>query len=154
MSSNLSNFLKDQEGCKLDAYSSLEKGDTKTIGYGHVMQPGDPDKITNEQANSMLDADIKKHSDYARNAVGGDVFDNLSQNQKDMLSEYSYSLGPSFNTKFPKMTQGILDNDKDVMMKEYKRNFTNKEGNKVELKRRNDAFRDTFINQVPDKANE
>lgn len=68
-----------------------------TIGYGHVMEPGDPTHVTEAQARAWLLEEIE--NEYAPEAFaalearGYDV-ESLSALQKAAVVSFAYNLGP------------------------------------------------------------
>ncbi len=117
---------------------------TRDIGYGHKITPRQEkakmiygidfsNGITEQQASWILVRDIEKHARLARLHVGKDLWDNLNQAGKDLLTDFSFTgtLG-----KFPNMFDAIRSRDKQRVIREYRRYFT-KGGEKTEMKRRN-----------------
>ena len=66
----------------------------------------------------------------------GKNYDNLSENQKKLLVDYSYNTGDAFG-KFPKMSKAIVNGDVKGMNAEYKRYYTDKSGQRKEIQQRN-----------------
>lgn len=93
------NFLKGVEQLRLTPYddqtkkpiSSYVKG--ATIGYGHLIQPNEwslySGGITGEQAESLLNQDMKPAQDAVRNLVKV----SLSSNQFDALTMLAFNIG-------------------------------------------------------------
>lgn len=89
----IDNLIKKFEGCRLKAYRD-PKG-ILTIGYGHTSAAGNPlvtegMTITQNQAEQILKQDLVKFE----NAVSDLVKVNLSQNQFDVLVDFTYNAGP------------------------------------------------------------
>lgn len=64
-------LIKSFESCSLTAY--MMKGEKYyTIGYGHVIYPGDntPHKISKKKADSLFDSDMEKYNALARELLG------------------------------------------------------------------------------------
>lgn len=84
-------FLKAQEGCRLEAYN-LGDG-AWTIGYGHY---GDDVyegmTITEEEAEALLRSDLVEYEGYVID-VALSKFPTLNQNQFDALVSYTYNRG-------------------------------------------------------------
>ena len=90
----INKLLKPFEGCKLVSYRC--PAGIWTIGIGHTSAAGLPDvmaglKITEDQANSILKADLVKFESY----VNAMVKVPLSQNQYDVLVDVAYNIGPA-----------------------------------------------------------
>jgi lysozyme len=90
----INKLLKPFEGCKLVSYRC--PAGIWTIGIGHTSAAGLPDvmaglKITEDQANSILRADLVKFESYVNTMVKVP----LSQNQYDVLVDVAYNIGPA-----------------------------------------------------------
>ncbi len=107
-------------------HKSVEGG-TETIGYGHKLTEEEKhtgriyDKdmqygITDSAVEEILALDIQAHSESAKRYVGPKAWESLSQNQKSILTAYSYNVGLS---KFPKFTTAIIKGDWETAKKEY-----------------------------------
>lgn len=59
-----------------------------TIGYGHVILPGDPEKVTKQEALELLKKDLQSREGQL-NKLGL----NLTQNQFDALISFIYNVG-------------------------------------------------------------
>lgn len=95
LSNNAVKFLHGSES--YSAYVYKDQGGKDTIGYGHLIQPGEKFKepMSEEEARALYNKDIKKFI----NAVY--EFDtkyslNLTQNQFDALVIFTYNLGENF----------------------------------------------------------
>lgn len=77
------------ESLVLRVYS--DQAGLPTIGYGHKLRPGEsfPNGITQEQAESLLDADVA----WAEAAVNGAALIPLTQNQFDALVSFTFNCG-------------------------------------------------------------
>lgn len=112
------NFLANQEGMNLNAYldgANMKTGkDLVSIGRGHqikeheyaqgYIQAGDDrvaisgnngldTKLTKKQAEDLYKTDEKIYSDIARRDLGSDVYDKLTEKQKEALTSYAYNVG-------------------------------------------------------------
>lgn len=118
------------------------EGGTDTIGYGHKIKAGEDFSkgLSDEQVNNLLIQDLRVHEDVVKNEIGTDVYTNLDINRKQMLIDFAFNLGTLKG--FPKFTQGVIDNNIQVMQDEYPRYS----GGQL-LKRRNDIFYNTFLNK-------
>lgn len=83
-------IIKKYEGCRLVAYRC--PAGVLTIGYGHTgdVKPGD--KITQEQANSLLLKDIRKFEKYV-NTVNKEGVYNFNRNEFSALVSFTFNLG-------------------------------------------------------------
>jgi len=81
------------EGCRLEAYKC--PAGVWTIGYGHTEGVQSGQRITQQQAVGMLQADAEKYADYV-NAYkkNGIISFSLNQNQFDALASFTYNCGP------------------------------------------------------------
>jgi len=126
-----------------------------TIGRGHLINDGKSpagyDKgLRDAQVETLFRQDLTAAIDKAQRAVGDDEWRRLDPRRKFMLTDFAFNLGGRFNEKFPKFTQGVLDNDPKVMKKESKRFYKSRAGDMKELKRRNDSFSAFFDLTEPD----
>ena len=81
-------LIKKFEGLRLDVYDDV--AGKPTIGYGHLIKPGETfDRITEDQADSLLLADVQTTVKCVTNLVRTAV----SQNEFDALVCFAYNLG-------------------------------------------------------------
>lgn len=80
-------LIRRHEGLRLEAYKC--PGGVWTIGYGHTGGVKEGDRITEEQAERFLDADIAR----AEEAVERLAKSELSQNQFDALACFVFNVG-------------------------------------------------------------
>lgn len=81
-------LIKQFEGCSLTKYLCV--AGYPTIGYGHVLQPGDSqDPITQDQADALLREDVHKFE----RAVAKLTPRALNQGQFDALVSFTFNLG-------------------------------------------------------------
>ena len=79
-------FIKEQEGCRLQAYEDVVG--VATIGYGHTpCNMGD--EITQDEADNMFEDDARQFEQCVEQMV--EV--SLTQGQFDALVSFSYNLG-------------------------------------------------------------
>tara|TARA_Y100000817_G_scaffold312262_1_gene305843 strand:- start:477 stop:920 length:444 start_codon:yes stop_codon:yes gene_type:complete len=81
-------LIKKFEGLRLKAYKC--SANVLTIGYGHTGGVKETDKITLEEADSLLEKDIAKFEEY----VNDNVMVKLNQSQFDALVAWTFNLGP------------------------------------------------------------
>tara|TARA_B100000214_G_scaffold174783_1_gene125582 strand:- start:3073 stop:3516 length:444 start_codon:yes stop_codon:yes gene_type:complete len=81
-------LIKKFEGLRLKAYKC--SANVLTIGYGHTGGVKETDKITLEEADSLLEKDIAKFEEY----VSDNVMVKLNQSQFDALVAWTFNLGP------------------------------------------------------------
>lgn len=110
-------FLAKEEGLKLKAYldGSTKSGkDLVSIGRGHQIKDheyaqgfiqagqdkipisgnkGLDTKLTKEQAEALYKKDNAEYSDKARNKLGAEHYDKLTDKQKAALDSYAYNIG-------------------------------------------------------------
>ena len=82
-------LIKKFEGCELEAYQDAVG--VWTIGYGHTKNVQEGQKISEEEAESMLTHELMEYCKYVEDAVEVP----LHQNQFDALVSWTYNLGPS-----------------------------------------------------------
>jgi lysozyme len=107
-------FIASQEGFVPHVY--LDQASIPTIGYGHVMRPGDPTTVTVDQALAMLHTDVG----YAEEAVNLLVRVPLSQNAFDALVSFTFNVGTgslSTSALLHLLNQGRSDQAADEFLK-------------------------------------
>jgi GH24 family phage-related lysozyme (muramidase) len=153
------NFIKLIENVSKTGYDNRKKlwfphkspeGGLKTIGYGHKIQSAEEERrlmstgLTDKEAEDMLIKNLTIASRRAKSDVQkrfpGAVLD---QAQMEMLTEFAFNLGSL--TGFPKFTDAVVKGDWSTAKKEYHRNYTDKDGNKHRLDRRNTAFFNRYL---------
>tara|TARA_R100000231_G_scaffold53798_1_gene45228 strand:- start:290 stop:733 length:444 start_codon:yes stop_codon:yes gene_type:complete len=82
-------LLKKFEGCKLQAYQ--DSVGVWTIGYGHTKDVQEGLKITQEEAEVMLQEEMPEYEEYVKKYVTHP----LEQHQFDALVCWTYNLGPN-----------------------------------------------------------
>src|SRR5690606_9302079 len=95
LSNNAVKFLHGSEG--FSAYVYKDQAGKDTIGYGHLIKPGEKFKepMSEEEARALYNKDIKKFID-AVNEFDTKYSLNLTQNQFDALVSFTYNLGENF----------------------------------------------------------
>lgn len=109
-------FIKDSEGIRLEAY--LDTKGIPTIGWGSIWLSGRRvvmgDKITQEQADSMLDDYYRKEIEPTINKLPSYI----TTNQKKALVSliYNWNANGFLNSK---LYQAILRKDKATIIREW-----------------------------------
>ena len=115
-------LIKKFEGLRLKAYKC--SANVLTIGYGHTGGVKETDKITLEEADSLLEKDIAKFEEY----VSDNVIVELKQNQFDALVAWTFNLGVG-NLRNSTMLKKLNEADYDSIPFEMRR--WNKAGGKT-----------------------
>ena len=127
------------------------EGGNDTIGYGHKLQNDQEwmqSGLDNDEVERLLIGDISKAAEGASRVIsefGSDDFDSLSQNCKEIFTDFVFNIGPNGLRKFPKFVNATLDDEKDVMHQEYKRYYRTGSGELRELEHRNLEFSKMFL---------
>jgi lysozyme len=87
ISENGLNLIKQSEALRLDAYQ--DSVGVWTIGYGHISGVKENDRITEEQADAFLKADLETVEKCIANCVSV----SLTQGQYDALCSFVFNLG-------------------------------------------------------------
>ena len=115
-------LIKKFEGLRLRAYKC--SANVLTIGYGHTGGVKETDKITLEEADSLLEKDIAKFEEY----VSDNVIVELKQHQFDALVAWTFNLGVG-NLRNSTMLKKLNEADYDSIPFEMRR--WNKAGGKT-----------------------
>jgi len=115
-------LIKKFEGCEYNAYKCA--AGVWTIGYGHTADVKEGDLVTQQEADKILEEDMKEYEGYIKSAVTVD----LNQNQFDSLVSWVFNLGPS-NLSSSTLLTKINNKDWDNVPEQIKR--WNKAGGKV-----------------------
>ena len=115
-------LIKKFEGLRLRAYKC--SANVLTIGYGHTGGVKETDKITLEEADSLLEKDIAKFEEY----VSDNVIVKLNQSQFDALVAWTFNLGPG-NLRESTMLKKLNNEDYESVPFEMRR--WNKAGGKT-----------------------
>ena len=136
-------FIKDFEGCKLEAYQC--SGGSWTIGYGHTRNVQEGDKITNKEADAFLIKDIEMVEHHVNRLINV----HLLTNQWDAVVSWCFNLGCG-NLRASTMLRVINAGDIDKVSEQIVR--WDKAGGKVVagLTRRRKAEAELFDNAVYD----
>lgn len=126
-----------------------------TIGRGHLINGGaSPDGfaqgLTDDQVENLFRKDLEEAEAAARKVIGAS-FDTLPRKSRQLLTDFSFNLGPGFADEFPNMTRAVLRGDKATARAESKRFRTAPDGSKHPLKDRNaQTQRFFFGEEIPD----
>lgn len=94
----MSDLIKHFEDCRLTVYA--DSAGLPTVGVGHLVRPEDNlklgDKITQEQADRLLDLDLYDAEMRVKKAIP-DLYYTLTQNEKEALISLAFNLR-SFET--------------------------------------------------------
>ena len=130
-----------------------EEGGLDTVGYGHKLTKTENamgqvygyklDTLTKEQADDILLRDLEKRNQLLINKLGK-AYTNLDPKRKQMLLDIEFNVGDAPGV-FPNFTEGVLQNNINVMKKEYERKFTDSKGDTRPLTRRNELFSNFFF---------
>ena len=136
-------FIKDFEGCKLEAYEC--SGGVWSIGYGHIRNVQEGDKITNKEANAFLIKDIEMVEHHVNRLINV----HLLTNQWDAVVSWCFNLGCG-NLRSSTMLRVINAGDIDKVSEQIVR--WDKAGGKVVagLTRRRKAEAELFDNAIYD----
>lgn len=103
-SSNLVKFIENHEGFASTAYNGVDYWND-TIGYGHVVMPGENiTSLSEEGAQNLLKNDLTTY-EASVNKEFADT--KLSQNQFDALVSFAYGLGANIWSKTPQLVNDI-----------------------------------------------
>ena len=111
MDNNCYLLVKNFEGCKLKAY--LDSVGVPTIGYGATYYKDGSkvkigDKMTQQEAEDLLQFDIEEFSSRVKGLVKSDINDS----QEDALISFAYNLGLN-NLKISKLLKKVNINPDD-----------------------------------------
>lgn len=131
-------LIKHFEGCELEAYKC--PAGVWTIGYGHIKGVQEGMKITEMQAEEMLQSELIEYEGYINDLVEVE----LNQNQFDAMVSWVYNLGGG-NLRSSTLLKVLNAGDYDGVPAQMLR--WNKAGGKVleGLTRRRQAEADLFV---------
>lgn len=124
---------------------SLEGG-TPTIGFGHKLSTEEAatgvyeSGITRDEAMQLLAEDAGRAVTYARHFIGPE-FLNLTQLERQMVTELAFNIGPRRLRKFLRFRHAILESDLPRALEESKRYYKTVDGDPVMLELRNRQLR-------------
>lgn len=145
-------FIKNQEnpGLRHGLRHKSPEGGTDTIGYGHKLTAAEDragevygiklDGMTKADAETILEKDIQAKAKSAKRKYEEKYdgsWDDLTGPQRHLFLDFEYNLGNW--KKFPSFFDAVVENDVDGMIQEYKRYFTDPNGERKEIKSRNQA---------------
>ena len=78
----------------------------QTIGYGHLIKPGDNfgGSISKARANRLFDKDFNQHLEYAKSAPG---WENATAQQKAALVDLTFNMGAGWWNQFPLFSEAM-----------------------------------------------
>ena len=115
-------LIKKFEGCELEAYQ--DSVGVWTIGYGHIKDVKQGDKINQDEAENLLEEEMPEYEGYINDMV--EV--SLEQCQFDALVSWVYNLGPT-NLSSSTLLKVLNEGEYDEVPFQIKR--WNKAGGKV-----------------------
>ena len=91
-------MIKVHEGLRLDKY--MDSRGFPTIGYGHLIEPGEsmPNRISQQKADELFDEDYTHHKAAAMRIPG---YDKANAMQKAALIDLTFNMGPAWADGFP-----------------------------------------------------
>jgi GH24 family phage-related lysozyme (muramidase) len=97
-------MIKVHEGLRLDKY--MDSRGFPTIGYGHLIEPGEsmPNRISQQKADELFDEDYTHHKAAAMRIPG---YDRANAMQKAALIDLTFNMGPAWADDFPKFKQAF-----------------------------------------------
>ena len=133
-------LIKKFEGCELEAYQ--DSVGVWTIGYGHTKTVHEGMTITQEEADNLLNLDIREFEKYVQSIVKVP----LKQHQFDALVSWTFNLGP-YNLMNSTLLKELNSSNYSKVPSEIKR--WNKSNNKVldGLVKRREAEAKMFWNE-------
>ena len=150
-------FVKNAENAGRVGYNAVEdqwlphpspEGGLPTIAYGHKVRKDELDTmrrgVSELEATNLLKADLDTAYLAVVAYVMGRIGDiDLTELQTEMLVEFAFNLGSLRG--FPKFTLAVVNEDWETVKKECVRSYTDAQGKRHELTRRNDLFRRRFF---------
>ena len=124
------------------------EGGRKTTAFGHKLKgaesyPG----LTQTEANDLLREDIgvafKATGSYVDKNFGEGTWRGLPQSSREALTDYQYNLKGGV-ASFPSLTKAVIDQDQPNIVREFRRGYTDKDGVKKDLSRRNQKWWQKF----------
>ena len=108
-------LIKSYEGLSLEPY--YDAGGKLTIGYGHLIKPGEfYTKITEVEAHALLQQDMKVAEAYVKRFVKV----SLQPNQFAALVSLVYNVGPG-NFRTSGLLEAVNQQDSDRITREFRR---------------------------------
>ena len=110
------NYLVDQEGFSGEVYK--DANGHETIGYGHKLKEGEEFSggLTEEQGRQLLAQDFVRHNRIARDEVGHEQFDAMSERDQSMLALSAWN--PGWGSQ-PKLVDAIVSGDREAQFQEF-----------------------------------
>ena len=111
-SGNIIEYIKEKEGCRLEAYK-LPGEDYWTIGYGHSdSQVKQGDKLTQDEADKLFAQDLKEYEAAVNGYI--DKYNlSFSQSKFDAIVSFTYNCGTNWVDKSWRIAKYLKNNFKD-----------------------------------------
>ena len=94
----------------------------KTIGIGHVFQPGDKDPLSNKEVLELFTKDLLKMETHIEETIGKSVYKNLPDGMKEALLDMVFNKGTKIIT--PQMIRDIQSGDFEEVINQMTDNRT------------------------------
>ncbi len=171
-------FVAKEEGLSLKAYldGATKSGkDLVSIGRGHQIKDheyaqgfiqagqdripisgnkGLGTKLTKEQAEALYKSDMEVYSNTARNELGADIYDKLTEKQKTALTSYTYNTGSLKslikNGLRDKLQSGDISGASDIIRDKGIKTSKNKYNEGLDNRRKKEAA--MFAEKAPPKV--
>lgn len=135
------------------------EGGLDTVGYGHKLNVLEKtnnqvygytiDEIDEPISRIILARDLQRFESSLSKLVPS--WTKLPKRSQEMLIDFQFNLGNVID-KFPKFYAAVLRNDIPVQKKEYKRYYTDEEGETRPLKDRNEKFYRRYLSPLAVQA--
>ena len=149
-------YMKNAENADRTGYDPVKKlwfphtspeGGNKTIAYGYKLKDSDDFSkgITEEQANELLNKQLRKFDQKMQKELGAANYKKLKKNDKDIGAGLDITYNTGSSLLFPNFFKALLRGDRGSALSESKR-YYKKNGIPTELTRRNKLFKNQFFN--------
>jgi GH24 family phage-related lysozyme (muramidase) len=121
------------------------EGGRKTAGFGHKMMAGEKalGPLGKDQSYALLREDIDKAYTKAGHFVdshsGKGAWKNLTLKEQESLTDFEFNVKGGI-ASFPKLTDAVVSRNQSEIIKQFRRSYTTKGGEKKDLSRRNKAW--------------
>ena len=142
----LKKTLNQDEGFELKVYEDTLGN--LTVGRGHLVLPEDNlklgDSISKDQAEVFYKKDVNDARNVAQNFTGKTVWDSLSPNRQNVITNMSYNLGGTKLNEFKKFKGALNVGDYDLaeneMLNSIWSNQTGRRAKKLGYRMENDEW--------------